>query len=277
MNSHVGCRLRGNIWSAAGTFFGGRARKRTPFHTKSTVFMNTLRQVGSDNLTIGHFSPPSGPCRLPGIRGFAFRSCVASWGGASTAVSEQSTSTYASKVKRILTSKTATLDRRKISNFVNVNPQRQIHSSSPRTRYGEGKRNKSSVSSEQTTKKSAEETAGVTTSQTSKTPQRSVRDAATSLANKHLINRLPNLPHMHRPSKEELLAAATGFWSRLRIRFKWFSIRSVRPFNADEIGAFFSWFLLGHVLWIVLGTTTFCSLVIFAANTVFAQGKFLII
>ena len=90
-------------------------------------------------------------------------------------------------------------------------------------------------------------------------------------ANKHLRNRLPDISHIHRPSREELLAAATGSWSRLKVRFKWFSIRSVRPFNADEIGAFFSWFLLGHVLWIILGTTTFFSLAIFAVNTVFAQ------
>lgn len=90
-------------------------------------------------------------------------------------------------------------------------------------------------------------------------------------ANKHLRDRLPDISHIHRPSREELLAAATGFWSRLKVRFKWFSIRSVRPFNVDEIGAFFSWFLLGHVLWIVLGTTTFFSLAIFAVNTVFAQ------
>ena len=90
-------------------------------------------------------------------------------------------------------------------------------------------------------------------------------------ANKHLRDRLPDISHIHRPSREELLAAATGFWSRLKVRFKWFSIRSVRPFNADEIGAFFSWFLLGHVLWIILGTTTFVSLAIFAVNTVFAQ------
>ena len=90
-------------------------------------------------------------------------------------------------------------------------------------------------------------------------------------ANKHLRNRLPDISNIHRPSREELLAAATGSWSRLKVRFKWFSIRSVRPFNADEIGAFFSWFLLGHVLWIILGTTTFFSLAIFAVNTVFAQ------
>ena len=90
-------------------------------------------------------------------------------------------------------------------------------------------------------------------------------------ANRHLRDRLPAISHIHRPNREELLAAATGFWSRLKVRFKWFSIRSVRPFNVDEIGAFFSWFLLGHVLWIILGTTTFFSLAIFALNTVFAQ------
>lgn len=88
-----------------------------------------------------------------------------------------------------------------------------------------------------------------------------------------LRNRLPVIPHFHRPTKEELLAAATGFWSRLRVRFKWFSIRSVRPFTLDEIGALFSWVFLGHVIWFIVGTTTFFSLLIFAINTVFAQGK----
>lgn len=95
----------------------------------------------------------------------------------------------------------------------------------------------------------------------------------TTMANKHIIGRLPNITQIHRPTKEELLAAATGFWARLKVRFKWFSIRSARPFNIDEIGAFFSWILVGHVLWIILGTTTFFSLAIFAVNTVFAQGE----
>ncbi|KAI4259433.1 MAG: hypothetical protein LQ352_000741 [Teloschistes flavicans] len=58
---------------------------------------------------------------------------------------------------------------------------------------------------------------------------------------KHLIGRLPNINHIHRPSKEELLAAATGFWSRLKVRFKWFSIRSGRPFNIDEIETLARW------------------------------------
>ena len=99
------------------------------------------------------------------------------------------------------------------------------------------------------------------------------KGVASAGAQKHLIDRLPHMPQIQRPGKEELLAAANGFWSRLKIRFKWFSIRSARPFNADEIGAFFSWVLVGHVLWIFLGTTTFFSLAILAVNTVFAQGK----
>ena len=82
---------------------------------------------------------------------------------------------------------------------------------------------------------------------------------------------LPKMPH--RPTKEELLAAANGFWERVRVRFKWMSIRSMRPWNADEWGAFVSWFMLGHIVWILVGTTTFFSLLIFSINTVFAQGK----
>jgi len=45
----------------------------------------------------------------------------------------------------------------------------------------------------------------------------------------------------------------------------------VRPYNGDEIFAFLSWIFWGHVLWVVIGTTTFVSLGIWAINTVFAQ------
>lgn len=97
-------------------------------------------------------------------------------------------------------------------------------------------------------------------------------DSLTDSVSKYL--HLPHLPKMpHRPTKEELLAAATGFWQRLKVRFKWFSIRSTRPFNADEWGAFLSWILFGHFVWILVGTTTFFSLLILMVNTVFAQGK----
>ena len=91
-------------------------------------------------------------------------------------------------------------------------------------------------------------------------------------SSKHLLDRIPkSLPHLYRPSKAELLAAASGFWSRVKIHFKWLTIRSARPFNADEIYALFSWILAAHVLWVVLGTTTFFMLTIFLINTAFSQ------
>ncbi|KAF4999514.1 hypothetical protein FGRMN_2383 [Fusarium graminum] len=80
---------------------------------------------------------------------------------------------------------------------------------------------------------------------------------------------LPRMPH--RPTKEELLEAASGFWQRLKVRLKWVSIRSMRPWNIDEWGAFVSWFLFGHLAWIIVGTTTFFSLIILSINTVVAQ------
>jgi distribution and morphology protein 31 len=86
---------------------------------------------------------------------------------------------------------------------------------------------------------------------------------------------LPRMPH--RPTKEELLEAASGFWQRLKIRLKWVSIRSMRPWNIDEWGAFVSWFLFGHLAWIIVGTTTFFSLIILSINTVVAQGMLLIL
>lgn len=98
-------------------------------------------------------------------------------------------------------------------------------------------------------------------------------DSLTDSVSKYL--HLPHLPKMpQRPTKEELLSAASGFWERLRVRFKWFSIRSTRPFNADEWGAFLSWIIFGHFVWILVGTTTFFSLVILTVNTVFAQGTY---
>ncbi|KAK8180151.1 uncharacterized protein BKA78DRAFT_300266 [Phyllosticta capitalensis] len=94
-------------------------------------------------------------------------------------------------------------------------------------------------------------------------------EVAGASSSKQLLDRLPHLPH--RPGKEELLAAANGAWSRFKVHFKWFSIRSGRKFNMDDISAFFSWILLGHLAWVIIGTTTFFSLIIFLVNTVFAQ------
>jgi len=66
-----------------------------------------------------------------------------------------------------------------------------------------------------------------------------------------------SLPHPHRPTREDFLNVATGFWQRMRIRFKWFTVRSFRKWNADDISAFITWFVMSQTLWILVGTCVF--------------------
>lgn len=80
-----------------------------------------------------------------------------------------------------------------------------------------------------------------------------------------------HLPAFHRPTRDELLGAASSVYQRIAIRLKWVLLRQYRPFNADDFSAMFSWVLVGNLIWVVVGTTTFFSLVLFTANTVFAQ------
>lgn len=63
-----------------------------------------------------------------------------------------------------------------------------------------------------------------------------------------------SLPPMQRPTRDDLLNVATNFWQRFRIRFKWMTIRSFRKFSADEVFAFFTWFLMSQTVWILVGT-----------------------
>jgi len=77
--------------------------------------------------------------------------------------------------------------------------------------------------------------------------------------------------YFHRPTKEQLLATATSFYHRLHIRFKWPLIRSLRPFNMDDISAFISVYLLSHAFLLIAGTTTFFLFVIATINSVGAQ------
>ena len=63
-----------------------------------------------------------------------------------------------------------------------------------------------------------------------------------------------SLPHLQRPTRDDFLKAADGFWQRARIRFRWLTIRSFRKYNADEIGAFFTWFIMSQTLWLFIGT-----------------------
>ncbi|KAF1815083.1 hypothetical protein P152DRAFT_456120 [Eremomyces bilateralis CBS 781.70] len=141
-------------------------------------------------------------------------------------------------------------------------------STSPHIRFAKG-RQKSSTSHEPSNPSHSGTPKADPSPSSQGSPKSTVDSTPTS---KPLFERIPHLPHkLHTPTKEELLAAATGFWSRFKIRFKWFSIKSARPFNIDEISGFLSWILVGHFLWILIGTTTFFSLLIFMVNTMFAQ------
>lgn len=137
-----------------------------------------------------------------------------------------------------------------------------------RTRLAQQRWYSDSKSPEEARKAAAAKEAEIKSSGAPKAARDASAQPAAAGASKTILDRLP---HIHRPSKDELLAAATGFWQRLGIRFKWLSIRSFRPFNHDEIGAFLSWVFYAHVLWIIIGTTTFISAAIWAINTVFAQ------
>ena len=68
---------------------------------------------------------------------------------------------------------------------------------------------------------------------------------------RRLAMSVPNIP---RPTRDDLLTVADGFWQRVRIRFRWFTIKSFRKFNADDISAFVTWFLMSQTIWILVGT-----------------------
>lgn len=72
-------------------------------------------------------------------------------------------------------------------------------------------------------------------------------------------------------TKQQLLARASGFLDRLRVRFKWLVTRLLRPFSTDDFSALFSWLVISNGVLLVVGTTTFVLLVVLTANTVFAQ------
>lgn len=67
-------------------------------------------------------------------------------------------------------------------------------------------------------------------------------------------NELPNKPRI---TKKQLLAQASGPFSRTMVHLKWPLLRDNRPHVSDAFSAVVSWFVMGNILWIVLGTTTF--------------------
>ncbi|KAJ3868848.1 mitochondrial distribution and morphology proteins-domain-containing protein [Lentinula novae-zelandiae] len=80
-----------------------------------------------------------------------------------------------------------------------------------------------------------------------------------------------SLPQLHRPTQEDFLRVADGFWQRLRIRFKWFTIKSFRKFNADDISGIATWILMSQTIWILVGTTTFLSVIFAIVNSLRLQ------
>lgn len=72
-------------------------------------------------------------------------------------------------------------------------------------------------------------------------------------------------------TKQEFLATAKGKIGRLFIHLRWALFKQIRPLTTDDLSALFSWILVGNIIWILLGTTTFFSLILLAINTVFAQ------
>lgn len=75
------------------------------------------------------------------------------------------------------------------------------------------------------------------------------------------------------PNKYELLIQARGFIQRLQVRIKYPLMKQMRPFTLNDITALFSWVFLGHTVWLLVGTTSFISLGLWAANSLQFEGK----
>lgn len=173
------------------------------------------------------------------------------------------------------------LHRPQSPSIVQLTWQRGIHTSGRKRSRG-SRRYKSSITNDQNGKRTS---SSQKDAKSSSTPPPELKDSAPEDASSYMhlphLPHLPHIPHMpkipHRPTKEELLAAANGFFSRLKVRFKWLTIRNTRPYNVDDWSAFISWFVMGNLIWIFVGTTTFFSLVIYTINTVVAQGTYFVV
>ncbi|GAA5943488.1 hypothetical protein JCM10213_005501 [Rhodosporidiobolus nylandii] len=73
------------------------------------------------------------------------------------------------------------------------------------------------------------------------------------------------------PSKEQLLALTNSFLERLKIRFKWATIRSYRRFRLDDYTAFFSFGILGTLGWFLLSTTSAFAVLFVVVNSFSSQ------
>ncbi|GAA5871229.1 hypothetical protein JCM8547_007230 [Rhodosporidiobolus lusitaniae] len=81
---------------------------------------------------------------------------------------------------------------------------------------------------------------------------------------------LPSAPGRP-PPKDQLLSLTNSFFERLKIRFKWATIRSYRRFRADDYTAFFSFGILGTLGWFLLSTTSAFAVLFFVVNSLSLQ------
>lgn len=77
----------------------------------------------------------------------------------------------------------------------------------------------------------------------------------------------PQKKDRSRITKATLLSEASNRFSKFLIHIKWPLMRNNRPFTMDDFSAFFSWLVMGNVLWIILGTTTFGLVTMYSIHT----------
>ncbi|RMJ26628.1 hypothetical protein PHISP_02500 [Aspergillus sp. HF37] len=269
MPINLGRTLYTSFWEAANSLLARRPRA-SRFHFYADA-ANTSRSAADflSRQSARRVSAPPPPNSTRVTKSFASGSFLA-FGASPSSPAVENGTTCAIASDKIISHRSHYLNRRDLHSLIQNAWRRDFHTTKDVRSRTENSKEPSNTNADfsHRGREQAENPARLQNPATGKPAQEPPQRGS---SNFHLFDRLPNVPQLHRPTKEELLAAANGFWSRLKIRFKWFSIRSVRPFNLDEITALFSWVLLGHVVWVVVGTTTFFSLLILAINTVFAQ------
>jgi hypothetical protein len=69
------------------------------------------------------------------------------------------------------------------------------------------------------------------------------------------------------PTREDMLRGVEGFFPRLIAHIKYVLMRQHRPWTVDDILALFSWIFMSNAAFILVGTTTFVSILLALANS----------
>lgn len=87
---------------------------------------------------------------------------------------------------------------------------------------------------------------------------------------RRLAATLPSPPG-RAPSQDQLLQLTTSFFERLKIRFKWATIRSYRRYRPDDYSAFVSVGMAGTLTWFLISTTSFFAFCFAVINSLSLQ------